>query len=45
MQACYAQHLLTDRMHTEAGRRIAQERHAYIEAYLARFLKECDGIL
>lgn len=35
--------LLKDRMNTAAGRRIAEERHAYMEGYLARFLAEWDG--
>jgi len=35
--------LLKDRMNTAAGRRIAEERHSYMEGYLARFLAEWDG--
>ena len=35
---------LKDRLHTDAARRIAQERHAFMEAYVARFLAEWDGI-
>ncbi len=34
---------LKDRLHTAVGRAIAQERHAYMEAYVARFLAEWDG--
>lgn len=37
--------LLRDRMHTATGRRIAEERHAYMEAFVARFLGEWDGRL
>jgi uncharacterized protein len=32
--------LLKDRMHTEAGRRMAQERHAFLEEFLRRFKEE-----
>ncbi|MCK4517911.1 HD domain-containing protein [Candidatus Babeliales bacterium] len=35
--------LLKDRMHTKTGKRIAQERHEYMQAYVERFLKEWDG--
>jgi uncharacterized protein len=35
--------LLRDRMHTAAGRRIAAERHRYLEDFLHRFLAEWDG--
>ena len=35
--------LLRDRMHTGAGRRLADERHAYMEEFVARFLREWDG--
>lgn len=35
--------LLKDRMKTEAGRRLAAERHRYMEDFLARFLREWDG--
>lgn len=35
--------LLRDRMHTATGRRIADERHRYMEAFVARFLEEWDG--
>lgn len=35
--------LLRDRMHTATGRRIADERHRYMEEFVARFLDEWDG--
>ena len=35
--------LLRDRMHTAEGRRIAGARHAYMEAFVARFLAEWEG--
>ena len=35
--------LLRDRMHTTSGRRIADERHAYMAAFVERFLAEWDG--
>jgi uncharacterized protein len=35
--------LLRDRMHTDTGRRLAAERHAYLEQFLERFLREWDG--
>lgn len=34
---------LKDLMNTEAGKRLARERHAYMEAYLEQFLAEWDG--
>jgi uncharacterized protein len=34
---------LKDRMHTDAGRAVAQQRHAYMEAYVAQFLAEWEG--
>ncbi|WP_310392589.1 HD domain-containing protein [Hymenobacter sp.] len=34
---------LKSRMHTVAARQIAQERHAFMEAYVARFLAEWEG--
>jgi len=37
--------LLKDRMNTEAGRRIAQQRHDVMEQFLSRFYKEWDGEL
>jgi uncharacterized protein len=35
--------LLKDKMNTDTGRRIAQERHAYMEGFLAQFYKEWHG--
>ena len=35
--------LLKDRMNTETGRRIANERHAYMENFLAQFYAEWKG--
>ena len=35
---------LQDRLNTEAARVIARERHAFMEAYVARFLAEWDGV-
>ncbi|MGX5816673.1 HD domain-containing protein [Chitinophaga lutea] len=35
--------LLRDRMNTGAGRRMAEERHAFMESYLERFYKEWEG--
>ncbi|WP_457636858.1 HD domain-containing protein [Oceanithermus sp.] len=35
--------LLADRMHTPAARRLARERHAFMEAFVARFLAEWEG--
>ena len=35
--------LLKDRMHTKTGKRIAQERHEYMQEYVERFLQEWDG--
>jgi uncharacterized protein len=35
--------LLKDRMNTAAGRRLAAERHAYMERYLEQFLAEWQG--
>ena len=32
--------LLRDRMHTDSGRRLAEERHRYLEDFVARFLAE-----
>lgn len=35
--------LLKERMNTSTAKRIAEERHAYMEGFLERFLKEWDG--
>lgn len=35
--------LLKDRMNTNTGRKIAAERHTFMEAYVAQFLSEWDG--
>lgn len=35
--------LLKDLMNTEAGKKIAEERHNYMEQYLDKFFKEWDG--
>ncbi len=35
--------LLADRMNTESGRRLARERHAFMERYLKQFHAEWDG--
>jgi uncharacterized protein len=35
--------LLKDRMNTETGRKIAQERHQYMEAFLKQFYAEWNG--
>lgn len=35
--------LLKDRLHTKAARRVARERHAYLEGFLKRFLAEWEG--
>ena len=35
--------LLKDRMNTGTGKRIAQERHHFMELYLKQFFKEWDG--
>jgi uncharacterized protein len=35
--------LLKDRMQTQAGRRLAQERHQYLADFVARFLAEWHG--
>ncbi len=34
---------LRDRMQTETGRRLAHQRHQFVEAFLARFLAEWEG--
>ena len=35
--------LLKNRMNTHTAKRIAEERHAYMEGFLERFLREWDG--
>lgn len=35
--------LLKDRMHTKTGKKIAQERHAYMEGFLSQFYDEWNG--
>lgn len=35
--------LLKDRMNTKTGKKIAKERHEFMEKYLERFFKECEG--
>jgi len=35
--------LLKDRMQTETGKRIAEERHVYMESFLSQFYKEWEG--
>lgn len=35
--------LLKDKMNTETGKRMAQERHVFLETYLEQFYKEWDG--
>lgn len=36
--------LLKDTLHTAAGRQMAAERHAFMEAYLQQFYKEWEGL-
>ena len=35
--------LLKDRMNTEIGKQIAEERHSFLELYLKKFFQEWDG--
>jgi uncharacterized protein len=35
---------LKDRLHTAGARQVAQERHAFMESYVARFLAEWDSL-
>ena len=35
--------LLKDKMNTKTGKKIAQNRHHYMEQFLKQFFKECDG--
>lgn len=35
--------LLKDRMNTQAGKQIAEERHTYMEKFLEQFFAECEG--
>lgn len=35
--------LLKDKMNTETGKKLAQERHRFIELFLSQFYAECDG--
>ncbi|HEU4496481.1 MAG TPA: HD domain-containing protein [Flavobacterium sp.] len=37
--------LLKDRMNTASGKKIARERHVFMEKFLEQFFAECDGIL
>ena len=36
--------LLKDRMHTQTAKQMAQQRHAYMEAYLEQFFAEWNGL-
>nr|MBP6759949.1 phosphohydrolase [Flavobacterium sp.] len=35
--------LLKDKMNTETGKQIAQEKHRYMEGFLSQFYAEWDG--
>ena len=35
--------LLKDKMNTKSGKKIAEERHNYMEGFLEQFFAECDG--
>ncbi|MNR49207.1 putative hydrolase [compost metagenome] len=37
--------LLKDKMNTETGKQIAQQRHRYMEGFLAQFYAEWEGHL
>ncbi|WP_439883044.1 HD domain-containing protein [Pontibacter sp. MBLB2868] len=37
--------LLKDRMHTETAKKVAEERHSYMESFLAQFYREWEGSL
>ncbi|HPT00654.1 MAG TPA: phosphohydrolase, partial [Candidatus Aminicenantes bacterium] len=37
--------LLRDRMNTASAKRMAQERHRFVELFLERFLREWEGRL
>jgi len=36
--------VLKDKMNTETGKRLAEERHAYMEGFLTQFFSECEGL-
>jgi uncharacterized protein len=36
--------LLKDQMNTASGKKIAAQRHTFMETYLQQFYKECDGL-
>jgi uncharacterized protein len=36
--------LLKDKMNTDTGKKLAQQRHAFMESYLQQFFIECDDI-
>ncbi len=37
--------LLKDKMNTETGKKIAQQRHDFMETFLAQFYNEWNGIV